>query len=802
MLKNHLLIAFRNLRRRSGYSAINVLGLAVAFACCLLVGLYVEDELSYDRFHDDADGLVAVGKRAFWGTGLSTPYPLGPALEEIPGVEHAVRTGYARPTSVATTPDGDGYELRALPADPAFFETFSFPLQRGEAATVLGAPDGAVLTVTTARTLFGDADPIGKPVYVEHRDTTLLLTVTGVADDVPEASTIQFDLTVPMAIVPEEYRREDSWGASMYQTYARLKAPVDTAAFNTQLRTTLADRMPEGHDASSFFAVSLPSLYLSDLHTADGFRGQTRYLYIFGSIALFVLLIAAINYVNLVTALGTQRAKEVGVRKTLGAGRGRLALQFLGESAIQSVLALVLAFGLAALVLPVFNELFEKSLALDLAAHGGAILGLSLFVLGVGVLAGLYPAFVLSRFQPVEALRGRGARGPGGTGLRRGLVVVQFAVTVVLLVATGIVYQQLDFLQNRDLGFDGEQVVIVDLPPREAKRLADSVRRAALSHPAVLNATVADAVPGRFRTRLGLSPQEFSPDAVANEDETIMVAPAKVDAAFVSTLGLRILAGRSFDDARESDRTRAHVLTRSTVETFGWTPAEAVGKPFRIGGGDDTPFGEVIGVVEDFHIGSLHEEMEPVVFVMEAESSSSSNGVVAARLAPDQIRAGVAHLTSVVERFAPGEAFEYAFLDDTFDAMYRSEERLGQLFGIFAGLAIFVACLGLFGLAAFTAERRTKEVGIRKVLGASVGHLVLLLSREFAALVVVALVVAAPLAYLAAHRWLEGFAYRVEVGPGVFLLAGIAALAVALLAVGGHALRAASADPVQSLRHD
>ncbi len=801
MLRSYLRIALRTLRRRPGYTALNVLGLAVGFACCLLIGLYVEDELSYDRFHADAEALVAVGHRSpFWGAGLNTPYPLAETLAGVPGVEHTVRMGFAAPRPVTVEPGRERHELRVLQTDAAFFEAFTFPLARGDAAEVLAAPDGAVLTASAARTLFGDADPVGQRLLVERYDEPTPVTVTGVAADVPTASTIQFDLAISLETVPEHFRGDENWGNFSYQTYARLRAPADTTTFNPRLRQALAAALPEGREAGGFFAVPLPSLYLSELHGADGFRGQTRYLYLFGSVALFILLIAAINYVNLVTALGAQRAKEVGVRRTLGATRGAVARQHWGESALVSLLALGLAFVLAALAVPAFNGLFDTALALDVGAHGAAVLALSGFVFGVGVLAGTYPAVVLSRFRPVEVLRGRGERGPGAARLRRGLVVVQFALTVALLVATAAVHRQLGYMQAKDLGFDGEQVVVVDLPARQAARLAEPVREAALAHPAVLDASVADAVPGRFRVHLGLKPEEFSPEAASRED-LVQVAPAKVDAAFVPTLGLRLLAGRSFDAERAGDRQRAHVLTRTAAEAFGWSPAEAVGRPFRVSGGD-TPFGEVIGVVEDFHIGSLHHALEPVVLVMESEGFSSSSGLVAARLAPEDVRAGVAHLEAVAARFAPGEPFAYEFLDDAFDAMYRSEERLARVFGLFAGLAIFVACLGLFGLAAFTAERRTKEIGIRKVLGAGVGHLVLLLSKEFAALVAVALVVAGPLAYLAVARWLEDFAYRAEIGPGVFLFAGGLALALALVTVSYHAVRAATADPVQALRYE
>lgn len=818
MLKSYFLVALRQFRRRKAYTFINVVGLAVGMACCLLIGLYARDELSYDRFHESADEIVTVGfgSDSFGPEAanrrLLTPYPLAPTLKaELPEVESAVRTRGPWEHSVFRAAQGrEGErrsERRVLYTGPAFFEVFDgFRLLRGDPATALDGPDAAVLTEETARLFFGDEDPLGQTLHFELFGVPSTVTVRGIAEAPPPNSTIQFDLVVPMTLFPAGQRLEDGWGAFMFGTYLRLRADAsdEDTALTAKVQAAVAkhgkDTFAEER-AENFFAVPLTSVYLSDLHQAEGIAGQRRYVALFGAVALFVLLLALINYVNLVTAQSTQRAREVGVRKTLGAGRGQLVRQYLGESTLLSAAALVVALGLVALALPAFNALFGKSLVLGGPGMGWALGGLSLLVLIAGVAAGAYPAFVLSRFEPVRVLRGRGGAAVGGAGLRRVLVVVQFAVTVALLVGTIVVYHQLRFMQAKDLGFDGEQVVTVELPGNATPDRREAIRADVQARPGVAAATVASAVPSRFRITLGFRPEEVSTEArPADPDASISFTPAVVDADFIETLGVRLVAGRDFPRERAGGAERAYLLNEAAVRALGWTPDEAIGKPFDYR--TDAPGGEVIGVVEDFHTESLHETVGPVLLQRHASESWSSGRVLIARLRPDDIGGALGQVEDVLARYAPDAAFEYAFLDDTFDAMYRAEERLARIFATFAGLAVFVACLGLFGLAAFTAERRTKEIGIRKALGASVGHLVGLLSKDFLVLVGIAFVVAAPVAYVVMGRWLEDFPYRVSLQPGVFVLAGVLALLVAVLAVGYHAVRAAAVDPVKALRYE
>lgn len=796
MLRNHLTIALRTLKRQPGYTAINVLGLAVGMAACLLIGLYVEDEFSYDTFHEDADQIMVVGLESdFFGQMRNTPYPLAPALaEQIPEVAAVARVDDDRRT-VGEEAASFEREQRVLKADSTFFDVFSFPLQRGNAATVLDALHQAVITASMAEAFFGDADPIGRTLTIEGIDEPV--TVAAVACDVPPNSTIQFDMIVPMDLDPPSAGQRTSWGTLMFQTYARLHQPTAPSAFNNKVKQAIQEQAEKY--SFSFSALPLPELYLSGFYEAEGFNGQRRYAFLFGTIALLILGIAAINYVNLVTAQADQRAREVGVRKTMGARRGQVARQFLGETALLSTAALVVALLLMGIALPAFNGLFDKELTLWTTRHASALGGLVAFVLIVSIAAGTYPACVLAGFQPVRVLRGTsGSTASSGGWLRKALVVTQFAVSAGLILGAIVIYQQLNYVQTKSLGFDGEQVVTVNVGQVSDER-KQAIKQEVLGHPDVRQAAIGDAMPGGFNVSFSMEPEKLSPQE-QTEQENVSLRPAQVHANYIETLGLELLAGRSFSADRATDRTQAYVLNRAAVEAMGWTVETAVGKPFRFARGDDAPMGAVIGVVEDFHIESLRNEMSPVVLQMEADRFSSSGGILAAKLAPEGIQSGMDHIEQVMAQAVPEAAFEYTFLDEEFDAMYRSEERLATIFTVFAGIAILVACMGLFGLAAFAAQRRTKEIGIRKALGASITNVVALLSREFALLVGVALVVGVPAAYWGMQRWLEDFAYRIEIGPEAFVLTAGVALLIAGGSVSYHAIRAARTDPAAALR--
>ncbi len=795
MIKNYLTIAYRNLKRRPGYTFINVFGLALGLACCILIALYVRDELSYDDFHENAERLVFVGRQSSFADemsrGMSTPSPLAGALNrELPSVEETMRMLYPGPGRIRRDEERLGEVEGTMAVEPAFFDIFSFPLVTGDPQTALQRPNTAVISEELAQRYFPDENPLGQTLqiayYGEHA-----YEITGVARS-RDNSYLDFNVLLSFSTFDYAENLADSWRSSMFVTFALLEEGASEEAFDEQ-----AVRLAEAHlgedTETRFFAQPLTGLYLSDLVSADGFRGQWHYIYLFGAVAVFILLIACVNYVNLSTARAAERAREVGVRKTVGATRFQLARQFLGESVLMSLGAFVLALLLAQTALPAFNYLFGVDLTLAEAGAGWLLL-LGAAALGVGFVAGSYPALYLSAFEPTRVLKGYVGRGRSSAWLRKGLVVVQFAVAVALLIGTAVVFQQLRFTQQKDLGFEGEQVVTVSVPDEGS----EAFRREVLAHPGVVSASVANAVPGRFYLTFVAGPDAVSSDTQADTSQSIVFHPAFVDYQYVETLRLELVAGRDFSRERPSDEERAYLLNETAAEALGWTPEEAIGKSFSSRG--DTP-GEVVGVVKDFHTKSLHEQIEPVVIQLHEVRGMSAPSVLAARLAPDAIQAGLRHIEAVRARFT-NEPFEYTFLDDEFAEMYRTERRLGQVFGGFAGIAILLACLGLFGLAAFAAERRTKEIGIRKVLGASATSIVGLLSKDFLKLVLVAFVIAAPVAYWAMSTWLEDFAYRIELGPGVFLAAGAAALVIALLAVSSQAIRAALANPVNALRSE
>jgi putative ABC transport system permease protein len=796
MLRNYLTIALRNIRQRAGYTAINVFGLAVGMAACLLIGLYVGDELSYDTFHDRADRIYVMGTESnFFGQSIATSYPVAATLEgDLPAVERAVRTVSRGDVRVRRATNTMESERRLVLADSAFFRVFDFALVRGDRSSVLNAPDAAVITESMARDFFGDEDPMGQSLTVELRDTTHAVTVRGVAADVPDNSTVQFDLVAPTRLLDADRRDPTGWGMRMYTTYALLGQPLPADTLAAQAERAAAARLSDAaREPPSLFSIPLPELYLSDQYNTEGFRGQQRYLYIFGSVALFILLIAAINYVNLVTAQAQQRAKEVGVRKTMGAGRGQLARQFLSESVLVSGAALVLALVLSALALPVFNGSFGTELSLLNGGSGPLLAGLAAAMLGIGVLAGAYPAFVLARFQPVRVLRGASGTTTGGGGwLRRGLVVLQFALSAALIVGTIVVHQQLDFMQTKSLGFDGEQVAVVNLPWRTMAASQVTAKQQLLQHPSVQQVSLANAMPAHANMRVGQDVESVSSEAHSDQ-EVFSWVPINTDSAFAETLSLRFVSGRSF----ASGGSRPEVLiNEAAARALGWAPEEAVGKPIRAGRGGD---GTVAGVVENFHLASLREEIMPVLITI---GDPSETGLAAVKLAADGIQAGMDHVRSTMAALAPDAELEVQFLDDEFDAMYQSEERLSQIFTAFAGIAILIACLGLLGLAAYAAQRRTKEIGIRKALGASLTSIIGLLSKEFAALVAVALALGMPVAYWAMQRWLEDFAFRTSVSGWTFVGTALVALVIAGASVSVHAIRAARTDPAKALRSE
>jgi putative ABC transport system permease protein len=789
MLKNYLVIALRSLKRRKGYAFIHVGGLGLGLACCFLIVLFIQHELSFDGFHDNGDRIVRLTYTADGGEQYANSAAgFAPLIEAaFPEVEHAVRVENYRAPFVRL-PDGTVRKLDGLAlADDSFFETFSFPLLRGDAATALDSRFSIVLTETAATALFGSDDPMGQTL--EYDDHTL--TVTGVAADAPANSHLRFGAVAPFELI-EELRGEgalDDFTNLNFTTYLLLRPGTDLAALEEKLTAGARERLGRDADQYALLLQPLDDLYFNTTLTHDdGPRRDAGYLWTFAAIGALILLIACVNFMNLATARAGQRAREVGVRKAIGAQRGQLVGQFLGESVLLSVLAIGVGIALAAAALPFFNDAIGGTAQLDLSQVATVLLLVGIGI-GAGLVAGSYPALYLSAFRPARVLGGEADRSGGALWLRKGLIVFQFAVSAFLIVATLTVYDQLRYMQDRDLGFEQEQVVFLH-PPAPVWDRIGAFADALAADANVLAVASSGGLPGRTGTSRGYNwPGQATDEENGDSFWTIPAGPGYLD-----VLGVDLLAGRFFSDEIAADTLDTYVLNETAVRQLGLGPEEAIGAPFRAW---DRPMGRIVGVTEDFHFQSLHQAVEPLVM-----NYIPWFGIVSVRVASGEYAAALDHLRATWGAFAPGYAFSYRFLDEDFGRLYRDEERLGQLFGFFAGVALFIACLGLFGLAAYTAERRRKEIGVRKVLGASVSQIVRLLAGEFARLVLVGFVIAVPAAYLVMARWLGDFAYRIGLGPGVFVLAGALALTLALVTVSIQAFRAATADPVQSLRYE
>ena len=790
MLSSYFKIALRTLRRRKGYVVLNVAGLAVGLAAVLLIGLWVQDELSYDDFHENSERTYRI-LREFDIPDLKatidvTPPALAAVLEEgVLEVEHAVRTD---PSNAPTVESGTQrfVEPGFLWADAGFFEIFDgFEMKRG--AANLDRPGTVVLSEAMAAKYFPGERPVGETVQVDDRT----LEVTGVMREVSSNSSLRFDFVGSMAT----REVESNWDYNNFVTYVMLREGAAKRKAASAIDDVITANMhPEAEQEQGGYGDGdpfIPHLQpLTGIHLGTGVpieiasAGNPLYVWLFGALAGFVLLLACINFTNLATARSMERAGEVGIRKALGAQREHLAGQFLGEALLLSSAATLLAVLLARTGLPLLNALSGKELALGPILASPWVLVLPALALTVALVAGAYPALALSRFESAEVLRGSYAKGRGGRRFRQGLVIFQFVVSIALLAGTAIVCQQLHFMQSAGLGFEEENLVVVE----RADRLGDQ-REAFMQE--VAQASGVEAV----TSALDLPGMQFI-NSMWVPSET-GVEPRNMNYSYVGedylqTLGIETVVGQAFGPSTPD--TFAVMLNEAAARGFGWTPEEAVGKGIQRG-----PYEfNVVGVTKDFHYESLHSEIHPLLLFPPV---SGRQDHVVARISPQDLPATLVALRSTWKQFSD-LPFEYSFLADDLSEQYRAESRMAKVFAAGALLAIVVACLGLFGLTAFAAERRTKEIAVRKALGASASNLVGLLSKDFLKLVAVGFLIAVPLAWYGMHQWLTGFAYRIDLGPLVFLGAGALALLVALATVSAQALRAARLSPVQALRDD
>lgn len=784
-------------RNRSVSLALNVLGLAVGLAICALITLYVTKELSYDDFHSHSDRLYRVVTDLDSGEDVQklslTPQPIGPLLKETRAeVDHSVRLFDAR-TPTVRIQNRTHLDRRFFFAEPSFFDVFSFELLKGEPESALGAPSTVVLTESTSRTYFGDEAPLGQSLNVDGSE----YIVTGVIEDLPSTTHLQFDGLFSYSSINSTTR--GNWGNVNAYLYVVLRSGVSPEAFEASI-AGLVDEATGGR-FSQILSLT-PTLYLQHvpdihLHSDRAYEisvsGNAQRVYLFGVVALLVLLMGCFNYVNIATAQAADRAHEVGVRKTVGATHQGLIGQFLTESMVTVAMAAVLAIGLVSIGLPVVNSMAQTSLTAAAFLSPFAMIA-SVLVLGfIAVLSGIYPAFVLSRFDPVQVLRKGPGNGAQGHFLRRVLVTLQFVVAVALLIGVGVVANQFVYMQSRSLGFDDERVLVTDLrglPSASISQWVSSFKHELSRHPSIEQISLASSVPGRHVDKgLMVSTPQLP------EGEMREIHRLEVDRHYLSTLQISLIAGRELAQTDfESGGLTPALINATAVTDLGWTSAQNA-----IGGIIQRPSDgltyQIVGVLDDYHHFSMHQAIKPTLFRLDP----SGYQYAMLKVGPGQTATSITTLSAFWKKHHSAFPFRFSFLDDDFERQYQAERRLSALFGSFSALALLVACLGLFGLTTYTTRRRAKEVGIRKVLGASRTHIVGLLSREVLILVGISFLIAVPLVFFLARRWLQGFAFPAPLNPWIFLTAGFTVAILALLTVGYHSLRTASSDPTRVL---
>ena len=793
MFKNYVVVTLRNLARQKGFSAINIIGLAIGIACCILILLYVRHELSYDGFHERAERIYRVASPQM----AKQPGPLAPLLAaHLPEIETFARI--RQPFYPLISCAGKQLYEPVNFADPSVFEFFAFKVIRGDLRQALQAPHTMVITVAMAEKYFGDADPVGQVVSWDNAWDFEIQAVI----ELPQNTHLDFGFLTSFSTLESspmfahydtENWVEDGWDT--HYTYVLLPEDYDAAGF-TNKAMDLIEKL-EGkqlRDAVERMAGQPVLQPLGDIHLHSHLAGEMKvnsdvsYIYITVSIASFILLLACINFVNLATARSASRAREVGLRKVGGAHKPQLIGQFLGESMIISCIALGLSLVVVEFMLPAFNVFVERELELDPLGQPSILLGIGMITLLVGIGAGLYPAFFLSAFQPARVLKGRPRMGAGGAFLRRGLVIFQFAVSSMLIMGTAIVYSQLEYIQDKKLGLNKDQILVFRIAYPRVRETMPSIREALLTHPGVVAVSSFNALPS---SKLS---EGWFPTAWAGKTKIELAMPfLSVDPDYLDMLGIELLAGRNFSRQREADRERV-LINEAAATALGFdTPQQALGESISLGDNEET----IIGVVEDFHFESLHHQIKPM-----ALHQGSLYYYAGVKIRAQSFQETFDFVTETWDQLVPHLPFQPWFLDEDFAQRYRAERRLGAMLRYFAGLSVFVACIGIFALAAFAAEQRTKEIGIRKVLGASVSHIVVLLSRDFFRQIVLANLIAWPATYWGIHLWLENFAYRIDPGVAYFVFGSALTLIVASLTVGYQAVRLALTDPVKALRYE
>ncbi|MBC5772486.1 ABC transporter permease [Pontibacter sp. KCTC 32443] len=797
MLQNYFKVALRNLYRNKVYSAINIAGLALGVASCILIFLYVQDELSYEKHFSKADRIVRVaGEIEHEGQtnrfALSAPILAPYLLRDYPELEHVTQLLNARKQTIWYN-NKSFNEDNLIFADSAFFEVFDYEFLAGNPATALDEPRTIVVSNLMAEKYFGGAEEAIGKVLKFSRDS---YRVTGVFKDKGH-SHIQANAFLARSTFDtkrqDELSDENHWFNMNRYTYVLLRDASQIAPFQEKLKTFAATHVTPWIKENkldavmSFVLQPLGSIHFDTVYESDmSPPGNINYLYIFAAVAVFLLLIASINYMNLATARSSKRAREVGLRKVVGAYRSQIIGQFIGESLLITLIAVVLALALAQILIPTFNNLTGKQFDANFFLQTEVLLALFAIVVFIGAVAGSYPAIFLSGFKPADVLKTDKMPKGGSAALRRTLVVVQFTISLIMIIGTLVVFSQMQFLKNRSLGFNKERVLAIDIPVGDSVLVQQlpSIKQELLSNPNIESVSNTANIPAEPLSTL-LVFAEKNGQTLQNTMNVMFV-----DYEFIDVMGIEVKQGRNYSRSFKTDLKGGLIINEAAVRKMGWK--EPLGKRIQVGDWD----AKVIGVVKDFHVTSLHNKVEPLVLAL----APTSPGYLLLRLKPQDMPATIEYVQAKWQAFDQKHPMEYFFMDEHFDKQYRAEEKMLTVFGYFAGLTIFIACLGLFGLASFTAEQRTKEIGIRKVLGSSTGSIVLLLSRDFAVLVLIAILLAIPIAWYGMDKWLQDFAYRTNLSWWIFAVAGVAAMAIALLTVSFQAVKAALLDPVKAIR--
>jgi putative ABC transport system permease protein len=807
MLYNYLKIAYRSLLKYKFISLINVSGLAIGFTCCLLIVGYILNEISYDRKNPEADQIYRVTRTFHSDKGVvslklaSVAPPFGPLLvNDFPDIQKMTRV-LALGNSAMKYGEKNFNESQVFAADENFIDFFKVDVLKGDSRSALNEPASIMLSEEVARKYFGNADPVNKVIRLYNRFD---LKVTGVFKNLPVNTHIHPRILVSFNTLkhPDVYGEErlrTNWGNNAFMTYLKLPEGYPSASLEKGFPAFVDKHLSGVYDGKPSLYTTIRLQKLTDIHLRSHMddeaeaNGDIKRVYIFSAIALFILLIACINYMNLATARSVLRAKEIGIRKVSGANKPELIFQFLTESVLITMIALVIALILTALCFPLMSRLSGLSLTINSLLQWQILLPVFFIPVLVGILSGLYPALFMSSFQPIKTLKGFLKVGSNQMSFRQVLVVAQFSISIILIISTAIVFQQLHFMQQSNLGYDREHILTMDYT-QEMGSNYESFRNELLQNPGVVEVGRSSRIPtGRLLDSQGAGSLQSDSTSPSSVDLKYVMA----DEYFIPSYKINVIAGRNFSKDFGTD-TSGYILNETALQTLGIkNPGDIVGKALTYGGRP----GRVIGVMGDFHFESMHQKIVPLILTT-ARSSGNAYSDLSIRVAGNNIPAAIAHIEKTFKKFTPELPLQYSFLDERFQQLYESELKQGSIFAVFAGIAIFIACLGLFGLSAFAITQRMKEIGVRKVLGASVNSIVQLLSKDFLKLVAIAAVIAFPIAWYAMYNWLQDFAYRVTIGWWIFLVAGIIAALIAVLTISIQAVKAAHSNPVKSLRSE